>query len=161
VSFRPDITVAAIIERDDRFLMVEEVASGRRVFNQPAGHLEAGESLAQAVIRETLEETAWQVSPQAVVGVYLWKNPDNARAFLRIAFAARCNDHEPWRGLDDGICQVLWMTRDELLDHERRLRSPMVLRCLDDYLDGRRYPLGLLNHVNPESSADALHIFSA
>jgi 8-oxo-dGTP pyrophosphatase MutT (NUDIX family) len=161
VSFRPDITVAAVVEREDRFLMVEEHASGRIVLNQPAGHLESGESLAEAVVRETLEETAWQVVPEAVIGVYLWQNPDNARAFLRVAFAAHCTDHEPWRGLDDGICRALWMSRDDLLGETARLRSPMVLRCLDDYLAGHRYPLGLLNHVDPDSPTDALRVFSA
>lgn len=141
--------------------MVEERASGHIVLNQPAGHLESGESLAQAVVRETLEETAWQVIPEAVIGVYLWQNPGNARAFLRVAFAARCTEHEPWRGLDDGICRALWMSRDDLLGETARLRSPMVLRCLDDYLAGHRYPLDLLNHVHPESTAGALRVFSA
>lgn len=161
MTFHPDITVAAIVEREGRYLMVEEVASGRMVFNQPAGHLEPGESLVQAVVRETLEETAWQVIPEAVVGVYLWQNPDNATAFLRVAFAASCTDHEPWRGLDEGICQALWMSRDEMLREEQKLRSPMVLRCIDDFLAGNRYPLELLNHVDPDSAGDALRAFSA
>ena len=152
MSFRPEITVAALVQQQDRFLMVEERASGRVVLNQPAGHLEDGESLAEAVIRETLEETAWAVEPVAVTGVYLWQSPLNSKTFLRVAFAVRCLQHDPRRELDEGILRAMWMSRDDLLAEHARLRSPMVLSCIDDYLAGRRYPLDVLRalHRLPE-----------
>jgi len=152
MSFRPEITVAALVQQQDRFLMVEERASGGVVFNQPAGHLEDGESLAEAVIRETLEETAWTVEPLAVTGVYLWQNPANGKTFLRVAFAVRCLQHDSKRELDEGILRTMWMSRDDLLADHARLRSPMVLSCIDDYLAGRRYPLDVLRalHRLPE-----------
>jgi 8-oxo-dGTP pyrophosphatase MutT (NUDIX family) len=146
--FRPDVTVAAVIERDGRFLIVEEVASGRRVLNQPAGHLEEGESLIEAVVRETLEESAWHFVPQAVTGVYQWRNAENGRSFLRVAFTGICRHHEAWRALDDGICRAIWVGRDELRQERDRLRSPMVLACVDDYLAGRRYPLDVLRALD-------------
>ena len=147
VSFAPDVTVASVIEKNGRFLMVEEETSGRRVFNQPAGHLENNESLVQAAIRETLEETAWQIDVRAVIGVYLWESPMDMQTFLRVAFEGSCRDHEPWRGLDSGICRAVWMTREEIIAQEERLRSPLVMRCLDDYLAGTRYPVELLTHL--------------
>jgi 8-oxo-dGTP pyrophosphatase MutT (NUDIX family) len=148
MTFRPDVTVAAVVERDDRFLIVEEVVSGRRVFNQPAGHLEDHETLVEAVIRETLEETAWHFTPQAVTGIYQWRNPENDRSFLRVAFAGVCHRHEGWRPLDEGICRALWVDRGELLHDRDRLRSPMVLACIDDYLAGHRYSLDLVRGVD-------------
>ncbi len=149
MNFAPDVTVAAVVEKGGRFLMVEEHASGRRVFNQPAGHLERNESLLQAVARETLEETAWRIEVRSVVGVYLWESPMDRQTFLRVAFEGRCKDHEPWRGLDEGICRAVWMTPEEILAEEERLRSPLVMRCLDDYLAGSRYPVELLTHLLP------------
>jgi len=149
LNFAPDVTVAAVVEKDGRFLMVEEHASGRRVFNQPAGHLERNESLVQATIRETLEETAWRIEVKSVLGVYLWESPMDRQTFLRVAFEGRCRDHEPWRGLDDGICRAVWMTYEEILAEEERLRSPLVTRCLDDYLSGTRYPVDLVTHILP------------
>jgi len=153
MTSHPDITVASIIEQDGRFLMVEEIASGLRVINQPAGHLERGETLQQAAVRETLEETAWNIHAESVVGVYLWQNPANGRSFLRITFAGRCIAHEPWRGLDEGICSALWMSRDEIVRQASHLRSPMVLRCLDDYLRGQRYPLEMLRYIDSPEHA--------
>jgi 8-oxo-dGTP pyrophosphatase MutT (NUDIX family) len=148
MTFRPDVTVAAVIERDERFLIVEEVVSGRRVLNQPAGHVEEHESLIEAVVRETLEESAWHFVPQAVTGLYQWRNPANGQSFLRVAFTGICRHHEAWRPLDDGICRALWVARDELVHDRDRLRSPMVLTCIDDYLSGRRYPLDLLRALD-------------
>lgn len=147
MNFQPDITVAAVVPRNGRFLLVEEHAAGRRVFNQPAGHLERDESLVQAVIRETLEETAWRIEVRSVIGVYLWESPVERQTFLRVAFEGHCLDHEPWRGLDQGICRAAWMTRDEILAEEDRLRSPLVMRCIEDYLSGARHPLDLLVHL--------------
>ncbi len=141
--------MAAIVERDGRFLLVEETdGRGRQVLNQPAGHLEAGESLSNAVVRETLEETAWQVEPLALTGIYRWVHPDNGETFLRFCFAVRCLTHEPERALDPDILRTVWLNRTQLTAEAARLRSPLVLRALDDYLAGQRYPLELLADVS-------------
>jgi len=145
--WKPDVTVAAVAERDGRFLFVEERASGRVVVNQPAGHLEDGETFLEAVVRETLEETAWQFQPTAVVGVYVWRPEHQSRTFLRIAFAGELGDHDPVRPLDHGILRTRWLTRDELLTPRLRLRSPLVTQCVDDYLAGVRHPLSLISHL--------------
>jgi len=145
--WKPHATVAAIVERDNKFLIVEELIHGKKVFNQPAGHLEPDESLIDAVTRETLEETAWHFEPQAITGIYLWKHPDNGESFLRIAFYGTCHDHDPEQSLDDGILQAVWKSRDELIEQHQQLRSPMVLDCIDDYLAGKRFPLDMLVDV--------------
>lgn len=142
--WKPHATVAAIIERDDKFLMVEELIHGERQFNQPAGHLDPDESLIDAVIRETQEEAAWQFIPEAVTGIYLWKHPDNGETFLRVAVCGSCKNHHPEQELDKGIIQAVWKTRDELTQPSCKLRSPMVINCIDDYLAGKRYPLDML-----------------
>jgi 8-oxo-dGTP pyrophosphatase MutT (NUDIX family) len=142
-----DVTVAAIIEHDGRFLFVEEIAGGQVVLNQPAGHVELEESLLAAVIREAREETGFKFEPTGVVGIYLWRNEETDATFLRTAF---CGVGQPPSGmptLDDGILGVHWLTRTQLLRRERELRSPMVLRCVDDYLAGARYPLDCLTHL--------------
>jgi 8-oxo-dGTP pyrophosphatase MutT (NUDIX family) len=144
---KPDVTVAAVAERDGRFLFVEERASGRVVVNQPAGHLEDGETFLEAVIRETLEETAWQFQPTAIVGVYVWRPEHQSKTFLRIAFAGELGDHDSVRPLDHGILRTRWLTRNELTAPRLRLRSPLVTQCVDDYLAGARYPLGLIKHL--------------
>ena len=115
MPWNPEVTVAAIVERDGRFLMVEERIGGRLVLNQPAGHLEDRETLIEAVIRETREETAWRLTPEALVGTYLWRNPDNERTFLRFAICGRVADHDAAQALDTGIVRALWMTHDQLL----------------------------------------------
>lgn len=144
---RPRVTVAAVIERHQRFLMIEECASGRLVLNQPAGHVEAGESLEAAVARETLEESAWHFRPTALVGIYLWNNSLNGQTFLRAVYTGEALKHEPGLALDDGIVRALWMTRDEIEAAAARLRSPMVLGCVEDYLAGRRYPLHVVSSL--------------
>lgn len=141
MRWNPEVTVAAVVERDGRFLMVEEKIAGRLVFNQPAGHLEDRETLIEAVVRETREETAWRLTPEAVIGTYLWRNPENDRSFLRFAFSGRVDDHHADQPLDTGIVRALWLTHDQLLAQPGRLRTPMVLRCLEDYLKGQRQPL--------------------
>jgi len=141
VRWNPEVTVAAIVERDGRYLMVEERSAGRLVLNQPAGHLEDRETLLEAAIRETREETAWRFHPEALVGVYLWRNPVDERSFLRFAFCGTVDDHQPRLPLDIGIVRAVWMSHDQLLAQAPRLRSPMVLRCLDDFLLGKRQPL--------------------
>ena len=148
--WKPHATVAAIIERDNKFLMVEELIHGEHIYNQPAGHLDPDESLIDAVIRETQEETAWQFVPEAVTGIYLWRNPDSDNdedTFLRVAVCGSCINHDPEQALDDGVLKAVWMKRDELLDTNIKLRTPMIINCIDDYLAGKRYPLDLLTHV--------------
>jgi 8-oxo-dGTP pyrophosphatase MutT (NUDIX family) len=144
MSLRPDLTVAAIVERDGQFLLVEERVGTRMVFNQPAGHVERGEQLVTAVIRETLEETAWNFTPEALVGVYFWDQPDKQRSFMRFAFTGHVTNHDAERRLDRGIERAVWMSREQIVARTSRLRSPMVLRCIDDYLSGQRHPLELV-----------------
>jgi len=145
----PALTVAAVIERDGHYLMVEEWFRGRRVLNQPAGHVEAGESLASAVVRETMEETAWVFAPETITGVYLWQRPGSARGFLRVAIRGQVLAQESDRALDEGIIQAVWLTREQLLQRSECLRSPMVMRAIDDHLAGARQPLGPLNELTP------------
>ncbi len=146
--WKPHATVAAIIEQDGRFLMVEENCEGQIVYNQPAGHLDPGESLVDAVIRETREETAWGFVPEYLTGVYRWDQPDTERCFLRFTFYGQCCNHNPALTLDEGIIQAVWLSRDELLERKDTLRSPLVLACIDDYLSGTRYPLELLKDID-------------
>ncbi len=144
--WKPHATVAAIVEKDDRFLMVEEDVEGEIVYNQPAGHLDPNENLIDAVIRETREETAWLFKPEALVGIYLWQQPGTERTFLRFAFVGQCSDHQQDQALDEGILRALWMSKDELLQ-SGKLRSPMVIKNIDDYVAGKRYPLDVLSTV--------------
>lgn len=144
---KPELTVAAVIERRGRFLVVEERVSRRVVFNQPAGHVEEGEALIAAAIREVREETAWVFTPEALVGVYLWRHPDTHRAYLRVAFCGAVTDHDPRQPLDHGILRTHWFTREQLLGHAPHLRTPMVLRCIDDYRAGVRLPLDLVQEL--------------
>ncbi|GAC1457575.1 MAG: NUDIX hydrolase [Steroidobacteraceae bacterium] len=137
----PDVTVAAVTETDGRFLVVEERINRRLVFNQPAGHVERGETLLAAIVREVREETAWQFEPQALVGVYSWRNPQNGRSFLRFAFTGAVTRHDPGARLDRGIVATHWLTRAELQERGPRLRSPLVMRCVEDYLAGVRRQL--------------------
>jgi len=145
--WKPNVTVAAIIQRDERFLIVEEVADGRTVFNQPAGHLDEGESLIEAVQREAMEETGCRFEPDAVVGLYLYPSREAGTTYLRICFSGTCSGDPATTGLDKGILRAVWMTRDELARAERRLRSPLVLRCIDDFHRGRQFPLDILAHI--------------
>lgn len=139
--WKPHATVAAIIEDQGRFLMVEEVRESKSVFNQPAGHLEPDESLLDAVIRETQEEAAAEFKPEHVTGIYRWIHPQTQSSYLRFAFCGRCISINPEQALDDGIIQTHWLSRDELASQPDRLRSPLVLSCIDDYLSGKRFPL--------------------
>lgn len=147
MSWSPHVTVAAIVELDGRFLLVEELADGQHVYNQPAGHLEPDESLIEATIRETLEETAMHFEPGALVGIYRWVHPLKHITFLRFAFAGHCTGSAPERTLDEGIIRTVWLSRDELAARAERLRSPLVLQCVDDFMAGRRYPLELLGDL--------------
>ena len=149
--WQPDVTVATVVVRDGRLLLVEESVGGRLVLNQPAGHLEPDESLAEAALRETLEETGWEVQLTAFIGAYQWKAPGqggrDGRHYLRFAFAAESGRHHPSRPLDEGIVQALWMTPAELLDSQDRHRSPLVWQAVADYLGGRRHPVSMLQHM--------------
>lgn len=139
------VTVATIVEDQGRFLLVEEMSADKKqVFNQPAGHLEANETLLEAAVRETLEETGWDVELSAVTGIYLYTAPSNGVTYQRVCFAARPVRHHPERALDDGILGARWMTREELAAQSGRWRSHLVLRCIDDYLEGERFPLALI-----------------
>lgn len=147
LEWTPHLTVATIIERDGRFLLVEEYADGDDlVYNQPAGHLDEHETLAAGAIRETLEETAWEVEINAIVGVYYWTHP-KGETFVRTCFAGAALHHHPDQPLDHGIQRAVWLTREEIALLGPRLRSPMVLRGVDDYLAGKRYPLDLLSYL--------------
>lgn len=142
--WKPHATVAAIIHRDGKYLLVEEDSDGEIVFNQPAGHLDPNESLVDAVIRETREETAWGFIPDAITGIYRWIHPGFDRTYLRFAFCGQIRDFHNEQPLDDGILRTVWLSRDEVQARQDRLRSPMVLRCIDDFERGHRYPLEML-----------------
>lgn len=145
--WKPSVTVAAIIEHEGRFLLVEEETSDGIRFNQPAGHLDPGESLIDAVSREALEETAFDFTPESLVGIYMSRYLSSRTGeevtYLRFAFAGKLGAQHD-RPLDEGILRTVWMTRDELLACQERHRSPLVMQCVDDYLQGKRSPLSLL-----------------
>ncbi len=150
--WQPDVTVATVVVDDGRVLCVEERVEGRLVLNQPAGHLEPDETLVDAAVRETLEETGWQVEPTGFVGAYQWTaaprpGETGGRHFLRFAFVARPMAHDPARRLDDGIERALWLTPAELRAEAERHRSPLVWRVVADCLAGQRAPLALLQHL--------------
>lgn len=150
--WQPDVTVATVVVREGRLLMVEEQVQQQLVLNQPAGHLEPDESLFAAALRETLEETGWHVRLTAFIGAYQWKAPDPAsggsgRHYLRMAFAAEPLHHEVGRALDEGIVRTLWMTPKQLEAETASHRSPLVWRVVEDFLAGRRHPLEALNQI--------------
>jgi len=145
MCWTPHATVATVVERDGRFLMIEEVSSGRVVLNQPAGHLEENELFADAALRETMEESGWQVELKYLIGLYAYKSPNSKITYHRLCFAADAVEHHPDRPLDDGILRTLWMTRDEIAENPERLRSQTVLQCIDDYLAGKHYPMDFVN----------------
>ncbi|MEW6314650.1 MAG: NUDIX hydrolase [Pseudomonadota bacterium] len=144
--WKPNVTVAAVIEQNGKFLLVEEESDIGPVYNQPAGHLEAHESLLAGVVRETLEETSHHFEPEALIGVYRWQHPHKDIVYLRFAFTGKASKHLPQRPLDQGIIRAAWLSTDEIRAQQARHRSPLVWRCIEDYLAGRRYPLDLLVH---------------
>jgi len=148
LTWKPDVTVAAIVEHDGRFLFIEERVRGALVLNQPAGHLDAGESLITATVRETLEETRWQVEPIGLVGVYLWTSPLDGMSFLRVAIAAKPLTELLDRTLDDGIERAIWMAPDRFDAHPIPARSPLVRRCLMDFIAHGVVPLSRLNAID-------------
>jgi 8-oxo-dGTP pyrophosphatase MutT (NUDIX family) len=144
--WKPNVTVAAVVARDGKFLLVEEETDEGLAFNQPAGHLERGESLVAAVIRETREETAYDFHPTHLVGIYHWQHPSKDLTYLRFAFAGELRGFDPDRRLDTGIIAARWLSFDEVVAVQERHRSPLVRRCIDDLRAGRRYPLESLVH---------------
>lgn len=146
--WKPSVTVAAIVEREGRFLLVEEHTPEGLRLNNPAGHLDPGESPAEGCARETLEETAHPFTPTALVGVYLSRFQREATGeditYLRFAFCGTLGELELGRSLDTGIVRTLWMTPDEIRASSERHRSPLVLRCMEDYLVGQRFPMALI-----------------
>ncbi|MHB1092016.1 NUDIX hydrolase [Thiobacillus sp.] len=146
-TWHPHVVVAALIERDGKFLLVEEhTAEGLRL-NQPAGHWERGETLMDAVRRETLEEAAHHVEPTALVGCYTTYYSRRDITYLRFAYVCAVTGFDAERALDDGIVRALWLTPGELAAHPTPHRSPLVMRCVEDYLAGRRFPLDFVNHL--------------
>nr|WP_157396170.1 MULTISPECIES: NUDIX hydrolase [Ramlibacter] len=147
--WKPSVTVAAVVERDGRFLLVEEETSEGLKLNNPAGHLDPGESPVQGCARETLEETAYPFEPTALVGVYLSRARKPATGedftYLRFAFCGRVGEPEPGRALDSGIVRALWLTPQEVRASRARHRSPLLVRCMEDYLAGVRYPLSVVS----------------
>jgi 8-oxo-dGTP pyrophosphatase MutT (NUDIX family) len=142
--WKPSVTVAGILERDGKFLFVEELSDDRRVLNQPAGHLDPGESLISACAREVMEETAHRFEPTTLVGVYRWHYAAKDVTFLRFCFAGKILGTEQ-RPLDKEIVGLHWLSLDELKKRSREHRSPLVLTCVEDYLAGRRFPLELFS----------------
>ena len=146
--WKPNVTVAALIERDGRYLMVEEETDDGVRFNQPAGHLDAGEPLTSACTREVLEESAWHFTPSALVGIYQWTRPQGDITYLRFAFSGELGTHEPERTLDAGILRAVWMTPLEIEATRPLHRSPLIWQCMQDHAAGRRYPLDLIRHYS-------------
>jgi 8-oxo-dGTP pyrophosphatase MutT (NUDIX family) len=145
--WKPNTTVAAIIEQQGKFLLVEEeTADGMRI-NQPAGHLEDGETMLQAVVRETFEETAHRFQPESLLGVYHWRHPAKDLTYLRFAFIGSVSGHDPMQALDDGIIRAVWMSLDEIRASAAIHRSPQVLTCVEHYLLGQCFPLSALTHL--------------
>jgi 8-oxo-dGTP pyrophosphatase MutT (NUDIX family) len=148
------LTVAAVVEKRGQFLVVEEYSGGQKVINQPAGHVEPGETFIDAVVREVREETAWAFEPAAIVGVYLWEHPASAERFLRVTFSGAVHDHHASQPLDDGIIRTLWLNRDELMRRTDMLRSPMVMKVIDDYRENIKYPLQMFQQLGVEDLAE-------
>ncbi len=143
--WKPHVVVAAVIEQDGKFLLVEEHTDEGIKFNQPAGHLEEGESLIEAVRREAFEETAHHFEPDALLGVYRWQHPTKPeKTYLRFAFTGQITGFDPTSALDEGILRAVWMSPEEIAETQHRHRSPLLQQCVADYLAGRTYPLDLL-----------------
>src|SRR3569623_301213 len=146
--WKPNVTVAAIVENEGRYLLVEEQTSNGILFNQPAGHLEPNESIIQGAIRETLEETGYTFVPQWVLGIYRWHSHADNTIFLRFAFTGIVAGHDSDRALDAGILSAGWFAVDEIRKMTYCPRSPLVMRCIDDHLAGKCYLLEILTHYD-------------
>jgi ADP-ribose pyrophosphatase YjhB (NUDIX family) len=144
--WKPHVTVAAVVEREGKYLFVEEETEEGLMFNQPAGHLEPGESLAAGAERETLEETAYEFRATHLVGIYSWRHPSRDITYLRFAFTGELGTHHADRRLDTGIVRAAWLTPAEIRSTRNRHRSPLVVRCMEDHMRGVRTPIDLLVH---------------
>ena len=147
MQWMPHATVAAIVEDHGKFLLVEEITDRGNRFNQPAGHLENNETLIEAVIRETLEETAYSFKPESLLGIYHWRHEHNDTTYLRFAYIGSVSNHQPNLALDEGIVRAVWMTAEEMRNNAMLMRSPQVLRCVEDYLTGQQFPLSVVTHL--------------
>lgn len=143
-NWQPHLTVATVVEKDGKFLMVEEVSSNKLVINQPAGHIECNESIVSAAIRETLEETGYKVKPTHLLGLERWHKPHSQHTFFRYTLAASVVKHHRQLPLDSGIVRCLWLSYPEIIRHKIRLRSPMVESAIRSYLNNNLYPLSIL-----------------
>ena len=150
--WKPQVTVAAVVEHDNNFLIVEEETSNGLAFNQPAGHLEEGEDIISAIKREVNEETAWQFEAEHIIAIQLWRKTPESPSFLRICFSGKVHSHNAKQKLDQGIITTHWLNREEISEKKSSLRSPLVLKSVDAYLANERYPLSLL-----ESCLDLNH----
>ena len=144
-----DLTISAVVEQDGKFLIVEERSSGIVVVNQPGGHIESGESPEQAVVREAVEEAGCRIKVSELLGVYLWIHPQSRQQFLRIVYTADLLGQDTARKLDDGVYAVHWYSIADLRQRQKNLRTPVVLRCIEDYLQGTRQPDSFLADMIP------------
>ncbi len=147
IELIPHLTVATVIKKDDRYLMVEEYSGGKRVINQPAGHVDHGESIIEAAVRETLEETAWVCEVTSLINVSRWIHPGNNETYFRFAFNAEAVEHKPEQALDEGIIQALWLTYEEIISRQANHRSPVILEDIKNSIAGNSYPLDILKNV--------------
>jgi len=147
--WKPHLTVAAVIEKNHRFLLVEEETESGLQFNQPAGHLEENEDLISAVKREVFEETSWLFEPEYFIGFHLWRKNEGSPTYFRACFSGYCHSHDPNKPLDTGVIAVHWLNREEVESkkNQKLLRSPLVSACIDEYLNGSRYPLTLVKSL--------------
>ena len=152
IIWKPHVTVASVIENEGKYLLVEETINGKQVLNQPAGHLEPDETLIDAVIRETLEETGWNFQPEHLINVYRLNLQVKNQTYLRFNFAGQALSFDPKRKLDAGIDRALWLSYNDIVDALPRHRSPLVLRAIQDYTAGIRHPLSLLQDIDSFSS---------
>ncbi len=148
MQWKPNVTVAAVVMQNDKFLLVEEMTDEGIKLNQPAGHLEHGESLEAAIKREMLEETACEFEPKNLIGIYQWPIAKSETTYLRFTFTGTLGQHFSDRKLDDGIIQTLWFTPDEIYKTKSQHRNPLVIQSMQDFLDGRNYPLDLVKTFN-------------
>ena len=146
MDFNPHVTVATVIEKDGKYLFVEEISSGKVVINQPAGHLDPDETLAQAAIRETLEETGHHITLTHYLGTYLYTAPSNCVTYVRHSFCGSVDRYDSKYPLDKGIIGPLWLSYDEFMAQSKRHRAPLVKICLDDFRAGKRFPLDIIYH---------------
>ena len=144
MRWTPHSTVAVVVEKDGRFLLIEEKSSSQIVLNQPAGHIEQGETFVEAAVREAREESAWEVKPKSLIGFYVHTSPNNGATYHRMCFHAEAVHHYPEQPLDDGIIKTLWLTLEEIEQQASRLRTPVVLQCIYDYLAGRTLPIDFI-----------------